>query len=583
MMMMMMMFTVMLVLVLVMMMSSAATSMSSSSSSPSPHILFIVIDDLGFDDVGFRATSKLNIQTPNIDALAKEGLILDRYYLQDVCSPSRASIMTGRYAMHHGVVDWIPPTSSYGMDLNDTTIADKLKEAGYSRHAIGKWHLGFYKWAYTPTFRGFESFLGYYSGGEDYFTHITQKAYDMHRDSQPNCSESCSKNAFDLNGMYSTIAFTNEAVSVIDSHNASSPLFLYLAYQAVHAPAQAPQSYIDRYQSTIPNLKRRKYAGMVSCLDEGVGNVTQALQRNGMLDTTLIVFTTDNGGPILGGDAVGARNYPLRGGKHSVYEGGVRGTAFIRPQKNTFKVVGKRYSNLMHAADWFPTICDIANVDCTTSNPLDGVSHWDAMKLNQNITLRSEMVIGNSTDLCSNSGVECGFAYRNESWKYIRGTGGAPFSWSIPANQTGGTCNVVYGFCINGTSVANISASSVEQCCAYCELHSECNAFTLQTSICTIYSDKSEQLYSSALCTSGALDPSELNSVLWNTHDQLFDVDKDPFERNDVASENKNIVQEMDKELTKVLESYFQASDDPACPFNGWKNTANGPVMMPWC
>ena len=121
--------------------------------------------------------------------------------------------------------------------------------------------------------------------------------------------------ASDAEGGYSTTLFTSEAVKVVEEHDTTKPLFLYLAYQAVHSPAEVPQSYMDAYNSSIADPKRRKFAGMLSCMDEGLGNVTRALQRRGMTQDTLIVFTADNGGPTTTGDGVGARNWPLRGGK----------------------------------------------------------------------------------------------------------------------------------------------------------------------------------------------------------------------------------------------------------------------------
>ena len=201
-------------------------------------------------------------------------------YVQDVCSPSRATFMTGRFAMHHSIVDWIPPASAYGLPLNETTLAQKFKAAGYACHASGKWHLGFYKWGMTPTFRGFDSFVGFYSGGEDYFTHRSGAAYDFRRDPEPHCGLGCSQIAVDDMGRYSTTVFTEEAVRVVDSHDFNSkPLFLYLAYQGVHAPAQVPLQYIAPYNATITDPKRRVFAGMLSAVDEGIANVTSALKR----------------------------------------------------------------------------------------------------------------------------------------------------------------------------------------------------------------------------------------------------------------------------------------------------------------
>ena len=146
----------------------------------------------------------------------------------------------------------------------------------------------------TPTFRGFDSFVGFYSGGEDYFTHMSSGAYDFRRDMSPNCGLNCSKIAWQDQGRYSTTVFTEEAVRIVGEHDPSKqPLFLYLAYQGVHAPALVPAHYADAYNKTIPDRKRRTFAGMLSAVDEGIGNVTAALKAKGMLDNTLIVFTSE--------------------------------------------------------------------------------------------------------------------------------------------------------------------------------------------------------------------------------------------------------------------------------------------------
>ncbi|CAK0839965.1 unnamed protein product, partial [Prorocentrum cordatum] len=295
-----------------------------------PHLLFVVADDLGWDDVGFRSHQ---IRTPHIsvDRLAREGAVLDQYYVQSVCSPTRATFLTGRYPLHHTVNDWLRPGQATGLPLNETLLPELLAPAGYRRHAVGKWHLGFTRWEHTPTFRGFESFVGFYGGGESYFKHESG-GYDFRRDMQPRCGANCSRLAKQDSGHYSTHLFTARAQEVIQQHDTSEPLFLYLAYQAVHAPLEVPQSYVDAYAGSIEDPQRRGFAGMLSCLDEGLGNVTGALRAKGMLEDTLVIFTTDNGGPSsgrVGGDYIGSSNYPLRGGKHSIWEGGTRGTALV--------------------------------------------------------------------------------------------------------------------------------------------------------------------------------------------------------------------------------------------------------------
>lgn len=180
--------------------------------------------------------------------------------------------------------------------------------------------LGYYKWDFTPTFRGFDSFYGYYEGAEDYFAHTRNGAYDLHYEEGHNCGANCSI-VPNRSGEYSVNIFTEEAVKRIEaSADSASPFFVYLAYQSVHSPHQAPQHYIDMY----PDLKENAImAAMLSALDDGVANVTAALNRTNQTGNTVIILSTDNGG------TAGSSNYPLRGEKHSVYEGGVIGTAFI--------------------------------------------------------------------------------------------------------------------------------------------------------------------------------------------------------------------------------------------------------------
>ena len=150
------------------------------SRSKKPNILFIVSDDLGYDDVGFQSHQ---ILTPNIDTYRSEGQFLEWYYGQCVCSATRSTFLTGRYPLHTGINGWIHPDASYGVPLSNVLLSSMLKNNGYDTHAIGKWHLGFYKWEYTPTFRGFNDFYGYYTGGENYFTHISSDYYDFRNDS----------------------------------------------------------------------------------------------------------------------------------------------------------------------------------------------------------------------------------------------------------------------------------------------------------------------------------------------------------------------------------------------------------------
>ena len=237
-------------------------------------------------------------------------------------------------------------------------------------------------------------------------------------------------------------------MQVVEEHDPTDPLFLYLAYQAVHAPREVPAAYADRYNGsapyniTIEDKDRRDFAGMLTCMDEGIGNVTNALKTKGMLDDTLIVFTTDNGGPVPdtpGGDYVGSRNFPLRGGKHSIWEGGTRGTAFVWAGKATNlmkpSLVGAPVTNLMHGVDWLSTFCTVAGLsDCGAHGlALDGIDM--SGPLFQNTSGGHDYVLYGQHDDAPNDFKPFDDAIRDAAgWKLIQGTGGKPNSWSQLVN-----------------------------------------------------------------------------------------------------------------------------------------------------
>lgn len=338
-----------------------------------PHIVLIVADDYGYHDVGYHGS---RIRTPNLDRLAGEGVKLENYYVQPICTPTRSQLLSGRYQIHTGLQhSIIHPNQPNGLPLDSPTLADELKEAGYSTHMVGKWHLGFYRPEYLPNNRGFDSFYGYLTGAEDYYTHYREGGLDLHHNLQPDFSQK---------GTYSTQLFTQKAVDIINAHDKSKPLFLYLPYQSVHGPLEVPPRYTAQYHD-IKDSYRRKYAGMVTCMDEGVGNVTSALQERGMLNNTVLVFTTDNGGQVH----VGGNNWPLRGWKGSLWEGGVRGVGFVHSPL----LLKKGYVNksLMHVSDWFPTFVKLAGGSRIGAQPLDGFDQWDTIS-NDTVSARQELL-----------------------------------------------------------------------------------------------------------------------------------------------------------------------------------------------
>jgi len=328
-------------------------------SADRPHILVILADDLGYHDVGYHGSE---IQTPNIDGLAAKGVRLTQFYVQPVCSPTRSSLMTGRYPIRQGLqVGVIYPTVQYGLPLNERTLAGALKEVGYRTYIVGKWHLGLFQRDYLPRQRGFDHHYGHYLGMIDYFTHERKGGLDWHRNGKALREEG-----------YTTNLIAGEAERLINDHDTAQPMFLYVAFNAPHTPLQAPQEYLDRYKH-IKDEKRRPYAAMVTCMDVAIGRILDALRNRGMLNNTLILFASDNGGPIMNG----SNNGQLRAGKGSLYEGGVRVPA-LAVWPGQLKA-GSKIDEPMHIVDWYPTLLKRAGASLRQPLPLDGLDVWPTL------------------------------------------------------------------------------------------------------------------------------------------------------------------------------------------------------------
>ncbi|XP_077990950.1 arylsulfatase B-like [Glandiceps talaboti] len=334
-----------------------------SSEVTKPHIIFILADDLGYFDVGYRNGSI--VKTPNIDKLAAEGVKLERHYGMLSCMPSRSSLMMGRYQIHTGF-DYTCLDENrvrFCMAPETLTLPMKLKEYGYSTHMIGKWHLGSNKKKCLPTNKGFDSFFGYHGAAEDYYTHQhSTECRDLWRNLDNVADEH--------ENQYSTHIFTREAQQIVEQHDLKKPMFMYLAYQAVHAPLQVPGEYYDQYKNEDVDDNRKVYAAMTTCMDEGIGNLTSTLQETGLWNNTILIFASDNGATFR----TGGRNWPLRGAKGSVWEGGVRvlsfvsGPLLVKPRRSSY--------GIMHMIDWLPTLVHVAGgtVEGVT---LDGINVWD--------------------------------------------------------------------------------------------------------------------------------------------------------------------------------------------------------------
>ncbi|CAG9792195.1 unnamed protein product [Diatraea saccharalis] len=396
-------------LLLYVMLASALALCDALVSNP-PNIVLIIADDLGWDDVGFHGSNE--IWTPNIDALAYAGVILQHHYVAPICTPSRAALMTGKYPIHtgmqHGVIYGAEPR---GLPLSEKILPQYLKELGYKTHLIGKWHLGSYKKEYLPRHRGFDSHTGFITGKIDMYDHTNAEkgmwGFDFRRDSAV---------AHDLFGKYATDIYTNEAVKVIREHNGSVPLFLMVAHSAVHSgnpyePIRAPEHVYDKFNH-IKDRQRQKFAGVLWKLDESVGKVVEALQTNGLLHNSIILFTTDNGGAAAGFNSNAASNFPLRGVKNTLWEGGVRGvSALFSPRLVSNSRVATQQ---LHISDWLPTLYGAAGGDVSILSNIDGFNQWET--LSKDLKSKRSSVVHNIDE---NWGIA---AITIDQWKLISGT-----------------------------------------------------------------------------------------------------------------------------------------------------------------
>lgn len=338
-----------------------------------PNILLIVADDLGWKDVGYHGSK---CRTPNLDNLAASGVEFDQHYVQPVCSPTRAALLSGRYPSRFGP-HAIAPTNRRVFPKGTATLASTLKSAGYHTYLAGKWHLGSRE-EWGPRQYGFDKTYGSLVGAVDPWTHQYRAGSytaTWHRDDQITTEKG---NATEL--------IAKQVLEWIDEKH--DPWFIYVPFHAVHIPIDTPPEYKKQYENEtfykdpVKDESFKRYAAFVSQMDAKIGQFVAALEATGQRDNTLILFFSDNGGlpsggnPYLGGTPptpVLGSNKPLRGRKDTLYEGGIRVPAFVNWPG---KLEPSKVKSPMHVVDWMPTLTKLVGCEVPENTNWDGEDVW---------------------------------------------------------------------------------------------------------------------------------------------------------------------------------------------------------------
>ena len=363
----------------------------------SPNILIILADDLGWNDVSYHGSE---IKTPNIDKLISSGVELDRFYVQPTCSPTRAELMTGKSAMRLGITRPISKNQKLGLGLEEKILPQYLKDLNYSTYLLGKWHLGSYIPDYFPTRRGFDYFYGYLTGGIGYWDHTHGGGHDWQRNEVGLREDG-----------YVTQLIKNDTLKIINDHDFTNPIFLNVNFGAPHIPNEAPEESVLKF-SYIEDETRRLHAAMIHEMDNAIGEIIAALEKENVLKNTIVMFASDNGGLtpdvklnpsflsipkkigvcetknkfgikifqwICENYSGGSSNKPLLEGKMSVSEGGIRVPAVIWwPGKFEYS----KSENFITMMDVLPTILDLINYE--NEIEVDGKSRVSSLNDNDN-------------------------------------------------------------------------------------------------------------------------------------------------------------------------------------------------------
>jgi len=378
----------------------------------SPNILYMIVDDFGYNDVSWNNPA---MHTPVLAQLAEEGVILDKFYSQPRCSPSRAALLTGIYPYKMSIQRGnISPFRPSGLATVFPTLPELLKESGYSTHLVGKWHLGYCHEDYLPTRRGFDTFFGQYGQQTDHYTRVDVQnrhigaGYDLRRGENV---------TYEGAGVYSSKLWAQETVALLDKlDEKNQPWYLQVAFTAARAPFQAP----DRFMEMYDKRKHGKFAkiefdlesvrkGMVSAVDEAIGEIVAKLKNTGKYNNTIIIFSSDNG------SADSNANLPFKGVRGHLTEGAVRVPAFVHSPLLGVSRQGTRSEEMVHITDWFPTILSLARHGGNIST--DGLNIWPVIAGGEK---GERDTIVYNLDMDDQSG-NFQFGIRKEDWKLLWG------------------------------------------------------------------------------------------------------------------------------------------------------------------
>lgn len=398
-------------------------------AAASPNIVLIISDDQGYPDLGCIGAKPLI--TPSLDKLAAEGVRGTSFYVTwPACTPSRGSVLTGRYPQRNGLYDMVrndmvnfghrfdveeyavSPEMTLGLDVREVTIGDMLKKAGYATGCVGKWDMGQAR-RFLPLQRGFDFFYGHGNNGIDYYTHERYGVPSMFRGNSRTEEDK---------GAYVTDVFRREALRFISDHAGRGPFFLYLAFNAPHSAStfgegtvegskkkaegvQAPEQYVARYRGRMKDEKLARYCGALTCMDEAVGAVMEAVDKAGLKEETLFLFLSDNGGSGNGGNA------PLKGSKSTMWEGGLR-VPFIARWPGKLPA-GKVTDEFLTSLELVPTLLAAAGAEPPQGVKLDGFDMMPVLR-GEVKSPRQEMFWQRRADK----------AARFQNWKWVESSKG---------------------------------------------------------------------------------------------------------------------------------------------------------------